>query len=83
MVSFLRMRIMNNGLNQGSVISMRAVDQKQDYQLEWPKALRNRENVREGMFAQGMFAYSRGSVREGTLARERSRENVREGTLVS
>ena len=27
---------MNNGLNQGSVISMRAVDQKQDYQLESP-----------------------------------------------
>ena len=37
-VSFLRMRIMNNGLNQGSVISMRAVDQKQDYRwngLNW------------------------------------------------
>ena len=35
-VSFLRMCIMNNGQNQGCVISMRAVDQKQDYQLEWP-----------------------------------------------
>ena len=30
------MRTMNNGSNRGSVISMRAVDQKQDYQLEWP-----------------------------------------------
>ena len=36
MVSFLRMCIMNNGLDQGSVISMQAVDRKQDYQLEWP-----------------------------------------------
>ena len=36
MVSLMHMRNMNNGLNQESVISMRAVDQKQDYQLEWP-----------------------------------------------
>ena len=34
-VLFLSMRIINNGLNEGSVIIMRAVDKKQDYQLEW------------------------------------------------
>ena len=32
----MRMRNMNYGLSQESVISMWAVDHKQDYQLEWP-----------------------------------------------
>ena len=38
-VPFLRMRIPNNGLNQRRVISIRAVDQKQDKQLDSGMAL--------------------------------------------